>query len=250
MTTARAKLVMLFLLLSATISCYGFQDTTVLRKPERKSSIKFTTRLHSMGLFSYGGRIACDNPSLDVSMTYQRKRWGYFVFKAMDIYDPHSANNFLLTTLFTNIKLGKSITITPHAAFFLEQLHKFAGHGSDAGLIVVTNIQLSKTLKFEYTSMFSNLLLEPEMKDWTNRIRVIYQKDHLDLIYFNWHNNNLFDDCAHLSTGISLTYTNIKISESVTLSSGITGIVMLATSGEGSVPKKNGIVFTIAGTIQ
>jgi hypothetical protein len=241
------KLVTLFFLLFLTLVSYGFQDSTQRQAPivQKRSSIKFATRIHSMGLFSYGGRIACDNPSFDFSMTYQRKRWGYFVFKAMDIYDAHSPNNFMLTTLFTNIKLGKSITITPHAAFFVEQLHGLADLGSDAGLIIVTTWQLNKSVKFEYTSMFSNLLLEPEAKDWTNRFRWLYQHDHIEIIYFNWHNNNLFDHCSHFSTGLNVAYSNIKISEQIRLTTGITGLVMLRTTDRESVPKKNGIVFTM-----
>ena len=228
----------------------AFQDTTVITTPQKKSSIKFTTRVHSMGLFSYGGRIACDNPSFDATILYQRKHWGYLLFKAMDLYDHQSDNNFALTTVFTNIHLGKIFTITPHAGFLLEQIHSVADHGSDAGLIIITTAKLSNQLKVDYTSMFSNMVFHPEWRDWTNRIRVTYQAEHLDVTYFSWHNNGVFDACGHLSTGLNVSYAKIKVSDHVSLSTGITGIVMLRTTNPEGAPKKNGIVFTIAASVE
>src|SRR6185436_12125407 len=109
-TTVRAVLIFALLLFISVLS-YGFQDTTAAIAVPRRSTVRFATRIHSMGLFSYGGRIACENPSFDVNFIYQRKHWGYFLFKAMDLYDHRSDNNFMLTTVFTNIKLGKVFTV-------------------------------------------------------------------------------------------------------------------------------------------
>jgi len=250
MKTSLRSVLFFTLLTLIVFNANAFQDTTIISAPQKKSSIKFTTRVHSMGLFSYGGRIACDNPSFDANFIYQRKRWGYFLFKAMDLYDHHSDNNFALTTFFTNIRLGKIFTVTPHVGLFIEQLHSVADHGSDAGVIIITTAKLSDHLKVDYTSMMSSLVFEPENRDWTNRIRVTYQAEHLDITYFSWHNNGVFDACGHLSTGLNVSYAKIKVSDHVSLSTGLTGILMLRTTDPEGAPKKNGIVFTIAAAVE
>jgi len=96
----------------------------------------------------------------------------------------------------------------------------------------------------------TNMVLEPENRDWTNRIRLMYQGDHLDVTYFNWHNNGLFDTCGHFSTGLNVSYAKIKVSDHVTLSTGITGLLMLKTTNPEDTPKKNGILFTIAASVE
>jgi hypothetical protein len=241
-----AKTMILFALLFMTSLSYGMQDTTLTPVVPKRSSIKFTTRMHSMGLFSYGGRIASTNPAFDVNFIYQRKHWGYFFFKATDLYDHKSDNNFMLTTVFTNIKVNNVFTITPHVGFLIEQRHSFADRGSDVGMIVITTAKLSDHLKIDHTAIMSNLLLEPQYCDWTNRVRVMYQHKHLDVTYFSWHNNNVLDDCGHISTGLNISCARIAIGKMAFLSAGITGLVMLRETDMEEGATRNGLVFSIA----
>jgi len=66
-----------------------------------------------VGLFSYSGRIISDHPALDFNFNYERKSWGFMLFKAFDLIDHLSDNNFALGLLYKNVRLGTRLTITP-----------------------------------------------------------------------------------------------------------------------------------------
>src|SRR5436190_17448269 len=89
-----------FVLYQNTLGHDFVMDSIAAPKTVKRSTIKFTTRLHSKGLFTYSGRISSDNPAFDVNFTYDRKHWGYMFFKAIDLYDHRSNNNFALTTIY------------------------------------------------------------------------------------------------------------------------------------------------------
>src|SRR6187401_2218709 len=94
------KTFILFLLLLTGLAGYtqfakDSTDTTK-KKVEHKSQIKATARLHTRGMFLYGGRISTDNPAFDINFTYNRPKWGFFYYKAIDLKDHTSDNNFSL----------------------------------------------------------------------------------------------------------------------------------------------------------
>lgn len=63
---------------------------------EPKTQVKSTARIHTRGMFLYGGRISTDNPAFDINFVYNRKQWGLIVYKAIDLKDHTSPNNFAL----------------------------------------------------------------------------------------------------------------------------------------------------------
>jgi hypothetical protein len=212
-------------------------------KPYR---LKLTTRLSSMGVFSYSGRIISDNPALDFNFNYDRKSWGFMFFKAFDLYDRTSDNNFALGLFYKNFKVGEKLTLTPYVGFVLEQSRKIAGQGSDATLILNVSYKINKSLTLESSSLFSNLALESNEFDWVNRVRLVYSSEHLDLALLGWHNNQVFDQNQYCSSGFNFTYGRIPVAKNVFINTGITAIVMIQTSNEVLYPKKNGLVFTFA----
>src|SRR5882762_4187540 len=86
-----------------------FDDTLRAVKKERRSKSTLTTRFLTKGYFSFTGRIISPNPALDFFYTYDRKRWGFVVFKAFDLYDHTTTNNFMLAMFRKNFHLGKRL---------------------------------------------------------------------------------------------------------------------------------------------
>jgi hypothetical protein len=215
---------------------------------EKKSAIrtKLTIRIHSMGMFSYSGRIVSNNPSCDVNFTWERKNIGITMLKAANFYDLRARNNFSLFLVYRNIHIRQALTITPNIGFIADQQYKIVGRGSDAIAILTTSIKLNMHLTFDNSMIFSDLIVQRETIDWVNRFRLLYSKDHLDLTLSMWHNNNIFDCSHYLSTGLSMVYSHIKVNEKIYLNTGITGMMMIETSDQESFPKKNGLVFTVA----
>jgi hypothetical protein len=223
------------------------RDTVMKEQPvKRKAQIRSTARLHSKGMFAYGGRVCSDDPAFDINFVYDRKTWGFFVFKAVDLVDQQSPNNFTLAVAYKNFKITKQLNFTPHVGAFLEQQHQFAGHGSDVALIGVTAFKFNPHFTLDHTMLFGNFVVESEMRDWVNRFRLLYTSRHLDITGIVWHNNHVFDDGDYASAAITLAYNRIKLSDSFNLNFAVTDIMMARSSNEESVPTCNKFVVMTA----
>src|SRR5688572_32581012 len=81
-------------------------DSTAKEKSvQSNTQIKVTTRLHTRGMFLYGGRISTENPAFDFNFTLNRPKWGFFFYKACDLKDHTSPNNFLLLAFYKNFNV-------------------------------------------------------------------------------------------------------------------------------------------------
>lgn len=217
-----------------------------IKKTVYQTHIKSTARIHTKGMFTFGGRVCSDNPAFDINFIYDRKKWGFLFYKAFDLKDHTTANNFTLAVLYKNFKLGKRLTFTPNVGVLLEQPHRFADHGSDLVFISTTTFKVNPKLTLEHTALFGNLVIEPEIRDYVNRVRLLYSAKHLDVTYMLWHNNNLFDTNTYLSTGLSIAYSRIPVTDHFYMSVGLTELSMLQSSDERSIPETNQILFSLS----
>jgi hypothetical protein len=238
---------LMFLLLST--SSFALTDSTKTKKSQPSAHWRLTARLHSQGIFSYGGRLGSENPSFDVNFTYDRKKWGFMIFKGLDLQDHNTFYNFALIALYKNFKLSNKITFTPYMGSFLEESNSIADHGSDVVAILITSVKLHPRWTAEHMSLLPNLVITPEEKDWVNRLRLTYTGKHLDVVSSVWWNNQVFDHSYYYTTAMNIAYSRIKVREHFFMSFGVTGLLMLHTSDEEANPTKNGLMFTIAGQL-
>jgi hypothetical protein len=211
----------------------------------RKSNMRLTSRVHNVGLFNFSGRMASTNPALDANFNYDRKAWSAMVFTAVDLYDRRSDNNFTLALLYKRFQLGKRLSITPNVGFVIE------GFGDAIGdrLIVITSYRLTQRLIVDNTSIIANII-EGRDHDWVNRWRFMYAATkHVDVTFSLWHNNKIIDRADYLSTGLNVFYNRIRLSKNTLGSVGVSGLVMAETSDEIACPKKNGLMLTLAVTV-
>ena len=211
---------------------------------EKAAHLRLTSRLHSKGMFFYSGRIITKNPVTDINFVYERKQWGFLFFKAIDLVDRNTDINFSLAVLYKNFKLGNRVTITPNVGFILEQKKSVADQGSDAVTIVNTAIKLNRNFTFDNSAIFGNLFITNEY-NWTNRFRLLFSEKHVDATAYFWHNNKLFDGTGYASTGMTVSYSRMKLSEHLSASTGISGLLMLNSNDQEDFPMRNGIVFTL-----
>src|SRR6185369_49326 len=161
-------------------------DSIPPSKKEPRSKSTLTVRTHTAGYFAFTGRIISTNPALDFFYTYDRKQWGFSAFKAFDLYDHNSSNNFMLLMLRKTFKLNQHLTFTPHIGTILEQNHSVADKGSDVSSIIITAYKVSNHLTIDHTAILGNLALEPHERDWFNRFRIMYSKNHWDVTALFW----------------------------------------------------------------
>jgi hypothetical protein len=219
-------------------------DSTQAASPPRPI-VRLTTRLLSQGAFYYTGRIISKNPALDFFFVYERKGWGFSFFKAFDLYDHLTGNNFSLGLLYKTFHIGRRLTVTPNVGFDFEQNHSLADKGSDVTVIVTTAFRVSKNITVDNSSFFSNLVLESGTHDWTNRFRLLYTSPHFDVTVYAWHNNHVLDHNNYFSTGINATYARMRIARTLRLSTGVSALTMVESSDEMLYPKRKGIILTL-----
>ena len=234
---------------SSVANPQALSDSTHVQENQKKSNIRITARLHSMGFFGYGGQIANENPVADINFTYERKAWNFLLFKATDLYDGHSHYNFTLALLYKNVHVGKRLVFTPNFGFAIGQQYSIADKGSDAMVLLLTSYKLDKHFTIDHTARFGNVILENQYFDWLNRLRLTYTNRHIDIMLMGWHNNKVFDDSKYLTLGANIFYSRIAVSKHVRLSTGITGLIVAQTSDEENCPRKNGMLFTIAAAL-
>ncbi|MFM8740858.1 MAG: hypothetical protein ACKOC0_11735 [Cytophagales bacterium] len=228
------------------LAAFAEADSTQSKKQTPSAHWRINSRMHSKGIFTYGGWLGSDNPTFDVNLIYERKKWGLFVFKGLDLVDHYTFYNFSLISVFKNIKVTNKVTVTPYVGSFLEQAKDFADKGSDAVCIVITTVRLHPQLTAEHMALFGNLILEPEFRDWVNRFRLTYTRKHLDVVTSLWHNNQVFDNSGYSTAGINIAYSRAKLGKHWLGSAGITGLTSLLTSNEKLNPSRSRIMITLA----
>jgi hypothetical protein len=226
----------------------AMSDTTKKIEPVRKTQSKSTVRLHTKGVFLYSGRLSCENPAFDINFIYNRPAWGFQFYKAVDLTDHTTANNFALATFYKNFNLTRKLTFTPYIGTFLEQYHALADHGSDVVVLAVTSYKVSPHFTAEYTTLVGNLVVEPELRDWVNRVRFLFSYKHWDVTGSFWHNNQVFDEVGYASAGLTIAYSRVKLSDNFNLSVSATELGTVASSNEGSSPKINR--FLLSASVQ
>lgn len=239
---------LLSLLLTISIQVLAFQssgDSATVTQPEVKRSYTVTTRVHTMGLFMYMGKVVNHNPAADIFFnTTGPKGWGISAFKVVDVNDVHSGNNFAFAFISKSFHVGKQLTVTPFVGGGLEQQHGFASHGSDFMLQLQTSYRINRKLTIDHITIFNNIYFYPEFADWTNRFRLIYSDGHLDITGYYWNNNGLMDNATYTSTGLSVFYNRIAMSKRLWFGTGITALATVESSNDENLPKQTGIQFS------
>lgn len=238
-------------LLGVFLMCSGVENTfgntgdsvPILKKEVR---LKATARFHSLGMFNYGGVVGSVNPVSDFNLVLERPKWGVHLFKGIDLKERVSFYNSTLLSVFKSFKLTKKITITPYVGVFLEQSHGFADPGSDVVCIITSTFKFSPHLSVEHMNLFGNLVIEPLQRDWVNRFRFIYTHRHLDVVPTLWYNSPVFDHSSRWSAGANVAYSRMKVAEHISLSAGITGLMVFTTRGEPEILRKSGLMFSLA----
>lgn len=241
--------ILAFILIGSIPSCAEPPEEKDRVKAEKKISqlhLRITPRIHTKGLFTYGGQVGTDNPSFDINVTFEYKQWGFLMYKGVDLIDHTTDYNFSLITLFRNFKLSDRITFTPYVGTILEQSEHFADTGSDAVCILITSVKLLPGFTAEHMGMFGNLVFEPTHMDWVNRFRFTYSGKHLDVITSLWHNNQVFDESYYLTGGINIAYSRIRVAKHLLLSTGITGLSTFHTTEDDSAHPKDALQLTLA----
>jgi hypothetical protein len=238
-------LLSLLVAISGCLNAFQPADSAQIIPTQKQGHYTIIGRVHTMGLFMYMGKVVNHNPAADIFFNYTtRNGWGISAFKVVDVNDVHSHNNFAFAFLHKSFHLGERLTTTPYAGIALEQQHSFASHGSDVMLQLATNFRFNKLLTLEHIAIVNNLAAETSYRDWTNRLRLIYSSNHVDVTGFFWHNNGVIDDANYTSSGVSIFYNRVPVAKRLYLGAGLTTLSTFQSSNKEKVPTQTGLQFS------
>lgn len=224
-------------------------DSATDKSGAKVATTRFTSRLNSMGMFNYGGRIVSGNPSADFMYVRDGRHFSIQAFKAFDLYDLHSEMNFAAAFMYKDLAVGKRLVVSPGVGFIAPQTHSVADKDSDLAARLVLSYKVSREITLEQTALVTNVAFKTEYLDWVNRFRITYSKGSIDAALSVWHNNKVFDNAAYVTTALSVTYARIHVSDHVLLNTGVTSVIMPYSNDKESYPKKNGLFLTIAAVV-
>ena len=247
------KLYIIVLLVSGftTYALQVTEDSAAVVQKKKKGSVLVTSRVHTMGLFLYMGRVVNHNPATDLYFNYTTNSgWGFSVFKAVDINDGHSGNNFAFAFISKYFNIGTRFKMAPYFGVGLEQQQGFANHGSDIMFQLLSSFRINNKLSVEHIAIFNNFVFAQEHQDWTNRVRFLFNSGHWDFIGMLWSNNQAFDSATYSSGGMSIFYNRVPISKRLFLGAGLTSLSTFQSSDAEHTPKQTGLQFTTSLTFK
>lgn len=228
----------------------AFTCADTIRQDSDKYQLRVMARMHSLSFFGYGGVIVNRNTAADLNLTYNRKRYGAMFIKAFDLQDIHGSYNFALAAAYARFELSKKVSVTPYVGASIGQCEKIVDPGSDAVLLLINSWRVTNEFTIEHCARLTGLIRHPEDFDWLNRFRFIYAKDHLDFMVMLWNNNAAFDNAGYTTMGVNAAFARMKVSERVTLSTGVTAIVVADLYKEDRDDFNNGLMLSIAASLQ
>lgn len=237
---------MMFLVNFVIVYAWAIDPGDTATRKDKPLVIRTMSRVHSASFFYFGGKIAEENPAIDLSISVETPRFGYSFLKAADLADIHSSFNFALATVYGHLNNRNRIRFTPQMIVLIEQPNKLVDEGSDIGITFTSLYRVSESITIEETAICFNMVFETAHRDFINRLRLLYSAKHLDLTAMLWHNNNLLDEETHITSALSVAYNRVKISKMVRVGATLTASATLASSDTEHVAKQRALMLTIS----
>ncbi|HEY1061187.1 MAG TPA: hypothetical protein VGE44_05850 [Daejeonella sp.] len=215
-------------------------DTLKLKKKTGKLSI--TNLFNTGSMYYFTGVVSNNKPSFDTKFVYDnlRQNWGVLFFKSFDLVDRNDAINYALIVLNKRYFIGSRIMISPQAGAQLNQIGTIAGPGTDFLTNLSISYRFAKQLTISNDAVMQNLVLT-HRANWTNRMKLQYQKKSFILAANVWHRNRIFNNPGYLAAGSFLSYSGIKLNSTMNLVMTFSQIKIL----NADTPRKNGMMLSV-----
>lgn len=214
-------------------------DTLKLKKKTGKLSI--TNLFNTGSMYYFTGVVSNNKPSFDTKFVYDnlRQNWGVLFFKSFDLVDRNDAINYALIVLNKRYFIGSRIMISPQAGAQLNQIGTIAGPGTDFLTNLSISYRFAKQLTISNDAVMQNLVLT-NRANWTNRMKLQYQKRSFIVAANVWHRNRIFNNPGYLAAGSFLSYSGIKLNSTMNLVMTFSQIKIL----NADTPRKNGMMLS------
>ncbi|MDP3468358.1 MAG: hypothetical protein Q8S11_08485 [Daejeonella sp.] len=215
-------------------------DSLELKKKTGRMSI--TNLFNTGSMYYFTGVVSNNKPSFDTKFVYDnlRQNWGVLFFKSFDLVDRKDAINYALIVLNKRYFIGSRIMISPQAGAQLNQIGTIAGPGTDFLTNLSISYRFAKHITISNDAVMQNLVLT-HRANWTNRMKLQYQKQSFIIAANMWHRNRIFNNPGYLAAGSFVSYSGIKLNSVMNLVMTFSQIKIL----NADTPRKNGMMLSV-----
>lgn len=233
------------------LSIFATTQSVIAQLLEKDSVMRpdfvITPRLNSAGYFPYTGALLNKNINFDVNIFFEYKsKYGFFLFKSVDLEDRHSYVNYLQPGIFRTFHAGNNFKLRLFFGYLFSQTQGFRDPDSDYYTALVGYYTITKNLKLENTALFYDLEISAKL---ANRLLVSWSVGKFTADIYVWH-RVVFDDNSHAtSASFALNLPKIKLSPSSSINTTLSYQGYL-TKNKPDFAMKDGFLFQVAVPIQ
>ena len=223
-----------------------FKQETVSAHPENDSIPKTTLiinpRINSTGYFPFTGAYINNHINADVNVFYDRRAWGFFIFKSYDFVDPHSIVNYLQPGIFKNINISPKLKVRAFFGYLFGQTNDFKDGDSDYYTAATVYWDITSRVRLEHTALFYDLTISTKM---ANRLFVSYALKYFKFDLYVWDRYAMESGSNSVSASVAVNFPKIKLSERLLIQNTLSYQSYL-TEEKPEWAMRNGFLFQIA----
>ena len=214
-------------------------DTALVRKKTGKFSL--TNMFNTGSMYYFTGVVSDSKPSFDMRLVYDNSRgnWGVLLFKSFELVEHNGPFNYALVVLNKRYFIGSRILISPQIGAQLNQIGSIAGPGTDFLTNLTISYRFAKNLTISNDAVMQNLALT-NRANWTNRVKLQYQKASFTASANIWERNRIFGNPGYLAGGVYVGYSGIKLASNMNLVMTFSQIKIF----KADTPRKSGMMLS------
>lgn len=214
--------------------------TLVKDSLQTKGKWSLTNRINTGSMFFFTGVVWDHKPTFDTKIVFDKKGFGGLFFKSFELTGQQTAINYALIVLHKRFTIGERWMVSPQIGAQLNQNASLADKTSDFLINLTIAYKFANYFTISNDAVFQNLVFT-KRENWTNRLKLGFQKSVLSASVNLWHRNTLLENPGYLSGGAEINYSGIKISPSMSLILGAQSISVF----QHDTPRKSGFLISL-----
>ena len=208
----------------------------------KRYDLIITPRLNSTGHFPFTGYLVNTHLNFDLNIFYQRKTYGFFVFKSHDLVQSHSIINYLQPGVFKHFPVTSSLTLGLYFGYVFSQASSFNDAGSDYYSAFTAHWNVAKGIRVENTFLIYDMINQEKI---SNRLLILISLKKFRMDFYVWQRHVPLTNAYSTSISLGLNSPKFQIFKSTTTRATLS-YQRYMTENKPDFALKDGFLFSLA----
>jgi hypothetical protein len=177
-----------------------------------------------------------------LNIFYERKAYGFFLFKSQDLEDPRSIVNYFQPGIFRKFHLRPQLQMRVFFGYLFSQTTGFRDHDSDYYAAVTAYWTISDRLKVENTVLFFDLSQSEKLAD---RLLLSYSIKGFKFDLYLWQRVVFESKFYATSASLAVNFPKVQVSNALSIQTTFSYLRYL-TEAKPDWAMRDGFLFQIA----